>query len=90
MGVVLPAAIYGAGRQYAVNLVQPLTSKIPLGNYADEIVLGTAGYFMYKKGSGMIKSAGKAILTVEAASLGSQVVSGMTPSANTNAGYVYN
>jgi len=73
---ILPAALYGAGRQYAVNLATPITSMLPLGNYADEAVLGVAGYFMAKKGKGIIKDIGHSMLIVEAASVGSQLIGG--------------
>jgi hypothetical protein len=88
MGTILPAFVYGAARPALSSLVSPLTSKIPFGNYADELVLGLGGYFMAKKGSGMIRDAGKAILTVEAASLGAQTVgpmlNGMTATVSGN------
>lgn len=73
MQLIIPALAYGATRGYLSNMAAPLTSKIPLGTYADEAVFGTLGYFMAKKGKGMVKSAGKAILIVEAASLGNQL-----------------
>ena len=72
--VIIPAVIYGAGRQYLVNMARPLTSKIPLGNYADEAVFGVAGYMLAKKGKGIVKQLGLAALTIEAASLGNQLV----------------
>ena len=75
MKLIIPAAVYGAGRQYLSGLAQPLTSKIPLGEYADEAVFGVAGYLLAKKGKGMIRDIGKAMLIVEAASIGHQVAS---------------
>jgi hypothetical protein len=87
MKVVLAAAAYGAARGYISNAIKPLTDKVPLGNYADEVVFGTAGYFMAKKGKGIVKTAGQAILTVEAASLGSQVIGGMMQSNDSMGGY---
>jgi hypothetical protein len=78
--LIIPALAYGAGRGYLSNAIKPLTDKIPLGNYADEAVFGTVGYFMAKKGKGMVKSAGKAILIVEAASLGSQLMGSVADS----------
>jgi hypothetical protein len=74
--IVLPALAYGAGRQYLVNLAAPLTSMIPLGAYADEAVLGVGGYLLAKKGRGMLKNVGVAMLTIEAANLGSQLIGG--------------
>ena len=72
--VVIPAMAYGAGRGYLSNMLTPLTSKIPLGNYADEAVFGILGYLAAKKGKGIIKDVGTAVLTVESASLGSQLM----------------
>lgn len=69
---------WGALRNTVVAWAQPITSKIPLGNYADEVAFGTLGYFMAKKGSGMVRSAGKAMLTVEAASVGNQLAGQFT------------
>lgn len=85
--VILPAALYGAGRQYLVNLAQPLTSKIPLGAYADEAVLGVAGYFLAKKGKGFLKNVGISMLTIEAASLGSGLVGGMGGGSSGSGGW---
>lgn len=73
MKVIIPALVYGAVRSKAAEFATPITSKVPLGNYADEAVFGTVGYFMAKKGKGMVKNAGLAILTVEAASVGNQI-----------------
>lgn len=80
--VVVPALAYGAARQHISNLAQPLTSKIPLGSYADEAAFGLAGYFMAKKGRGMVRDIGVAMLTVEAASVGHQVINGMSGGSN--------
>ncbi len=82
MKIIIPAAIYGAGRQYLVNLAAPLTSKIPLGQYADEAVLGVAGYMLAKKGKGFLKNVGISMLTIEAASLGSGLIGGMGGGSN--------
>jgi len=84
--IVIPAAIYGAGRQYLVILAKPLTSMVPLGQYADEAVLGTAGYLLAKKGKGMLKNVGTAMLTIEAASLGAGLVGGSGGSSGGNGG----
>jgi len=78
---------YGAGRQTIVNLASPITSRIPLGQYADEAVLGAAGYFMAKKGRGVVKDLGMAMLTVEAASLGSQLIGGFTGGNNSGGAF---
>jgi len=78
MKVLLPAMAYGAARSYISTMAEPITSKIPLGGYADEALFGVAGYFLAKKGNGMVKNIGLAMLTVEAAAVGHQLASGMT------------
>jgi len=87
MKIVLPAAIYGAGRQYLVNLAAPVTSMVPLGAYADEAVLGIGGYLLAKKTRGMLRNIGVAMLTIEAASLGSQLIKG-SPVGGTSGGWI--
>lgn len=87
MKVILPAALYGAGRQYLVNLAQPVTSMIPMGEYADEAVLGIAGYLLAKKGRGFLKNIGVSMLTIEAASLGSGLIGGKM-GGSSNGGWV--
>lgn len=71
------AAVYGAARPKIEQWVAPVTSKLPvMGGYADEIALGTLGYFLAKGKIPMLKgkaarAAGKAMLTIEAARVGS-------------------
>lgn len=79
-----PAFLYGAVRNPLKSAAAPLTSKIPLGNYGDEAAFGLLGYFMAKKGSGFIHDTGKAILTVEVASVANQLVSPMIQGATTS------
>jgi hypothetical protein len=73
MTVVAPAFIYGAIRPMAKQYAAPITDKLPLGANSDEVAFGLLGYYMHKKGTGFIKNAGTAILTVEAASLGNNI-----------------
>lgn len=77
LNVMLPSAAYGALRGTISNAMQPLFSKIPLGGYADEAAFGLAGYFLAKKGRGMLKGLGYGMLAVESASVGNQAFSGM-------------
>jgi len=91
MNVIIPAAAYGAARGYLSNLAQPITSKIPLGNYADEALFGVLGYYLAKKNPMGLKNVGMAMLTVEAASLGNQLI-GSVGTSQTVSGvdsYVY-
>lgn len=89
MGTVLPAMAYGAGRQWLANAAQPITSKIPLGNYADEALFGVGGYFLAKKGKGIVRNIGKAMLIVEAASVGNQLVGNMGAAAPSSSQTIY-
>jgi hypothetical protein len=72
--VILPAMAYGAGRNWLTQIATPITSKIPLGNYADEVAFGLLGYYIAKKNPMGLKNVGLAILTVESASVGNQLV----------------
>jgi len=76
MNVILASAAYGGCRAYLSNLISPITSKLgALGGYSDELVLGAAGYYIAKgKVKFIPKSLGLAALTIEAASVGNQLV----------------
>jgi len=73
--IILPAMIYGAGRKYLSDMASPITTKVAgvAGNYADELVFGLAGWYIAKKNLFGMKKVGMAMLTVEAASVGSQL-----------------
>lgn len=62
----LPILAFGYGiiRTPIANAIQPLTSKLPLGEYSDEVGLALAGYFMSKQ-SGMLGKLGDNMLTIE-------------------------
>lgn len=77
MNVVLPSFVWGAVRPKAKEIASPVTNMLPLGDNSDEVAFGLLGYFMHKKGTGFVKNMGTAILTVEAASLGNNIVSPM-------------
>lgn len=70
------AMIYGGLRGYTSDLLKPLTSKIPLGSIADELVMGVANYFIAKNTSGMIKNIALKGLTIENARLGEAIATG--------------
>lgn len=79
--VGVAAAAYGAFRSKIEALIQPVTSKLPIGGqYVDELALGTLGYFAAKGKLGnnkYIKSLGKAMFIVEATRIGSGIGQGM-------------
>jgi len=78
------AAVYGAMRPKLEQWIQPLTSKIPFaGNYVDEVALGGLGYLIAKGKVPMLKgktarAAGKAMLIIEAARVGSGISQGIS------------
>lgn len=76
------AAVYGGLRQRIETWIAPVTSKVPLGGYSDEILLGTLGYFMAKGKIPVVngkvgKSIGKAVMIIEAARIGSGIAGQM-------------
>jgi hypothetical protein len=76
-GMILPAMVYGAVREKVSDALQPVTSKVPFGGIADELVLGAAAFFLNKKSNNkMVKDFARAALTVETARLGEFLVSG--------------
>jgi len=70
------AMIYGGARGYISNMLQPLTSKIPLGSIADEVIMGGACYLVAKNTSGLIKDVALKGLIIENARLGEAVATG--------------
>lgn len=82
MGVVIGGVAYGAGRQYVSNLIAPLTSKIPLGQYADNVGMGllswalATGKIPLLNKIPMSRDIGKAGLAIEAAFAGQELMGG--------------
>jgi len=78
-GKAAAAMLYGAMRAKTSNLIAPYTSKLPLGNVADEvgmIVVSMLGKkYLFKK-SGVLRDALSAGQTIELARIGDAAVSG--------------
>lgn len=75
-GFLVGAGVYGAVREKASNMLTPLTSKVPLGNVADEVVMGAINYFGAKNTSGVVREIFKAGMTIEAARIGETIANG--------------
>ena len=79
MAKMLSAAGYGAIRARTSNLISPYTSKLPLGNIADEVgmmALAVAGKkFLFKK-AGLARDVLSAGQIIEMARIGDAAVSG--------------
>lgn len=94
MNVMLPSFAYGGIRQTAKNYAAPLTGMLPFGENNDEVAFGLAGYFLMKNTNGFVHDFGRAMLTVESASLGHNIVNpmlqGMTGQTQSTSSIVYN
>lgn len=96
LGLILGAAIYGAGREWTSQKLAPLTRPIAgiAGQYADEVVMGGLGYLLMKGKIpflGKFKLArdiGKAALIIESARIGSGVGGGLLQGATTGSGQI--
>jgi hypothetical protein len=91
----LPGFIYGGVRQTAKDYASGMTGMLPFGQNNDEVAFGAIGYLLAKNTSGFTSNFGKAMLTVEAASLGHNIVNPMLQgvmgnSATVSTGGVYN
>lgn len=77
--------IYGLARGKVANLISPLTSKIPMGQYADELGLGILNYYIAKGKIKMIpKNIGLAGLAIESFVVGQDIGSGNFSLSNNN------
>jgi len=73
--LILPSAIYGGTRQFISNSLSRWTAKIPLGRFADELVLGSLAYYGSKKlKSKFWKNYARSALVVESARVGQGVI----------------
>ena len=80
---LLAAGAYGAARGFIANKLQPLTSKIPLGSYADNIgmIALLLGLKKFVKNPLISQFADKGLI-VEGALIGSEIVTTGLPSTN--------
>lgn len=85
MGILVGGAVYGAGREWASNQLQPVLSKLPGGDLADELGMATLAYFVAKGKVPIVnkipysKEIGRAGLTIEAARVGAYLGSKYMP-----------
>jgi hypothetical protein len=75
MNNFLAAAVYGGARGYLSNMVAPVTAKIPMGNYADNVAMIGLNYVAKRFiPIPMVKQAAKTGLLIEAAMVGAELV----------------
>lgn len=103
LGMVLAGMAYGASREWVSQKIEPLTSKLPGGYLADNVVLGATGYLLYKgkipflNKYAVTREVGKAMVYVESALAGVDIkqkamTGGMTataPNTSQNGGIVF-
>jgi len=89
--VILGGMGYGAGREYVSQLIEPITSKIPiLGNLADELGMGVLSYYMAKGKipiigkNKIVKEIGRAGLYIESARTGDYLLNSFMPKQTNN------
>ncbi len=81
LNIAISAAAYGAFRN-KIHYYIPNTG-LP---YSDSLISGAVGYYLSKKG-GWMKSAGIAILAVEAAAVGSTLMDGSKAPVSTGSAF---
>jgi hypothetical protein len=81
--ILIGGAAYGAIREPMVSNVMKWSGNFA-GDWTDEVIGFGASYLAYTKGSGYIRSAGRAGLTIEAARLGKALSSGMLTGTSSN------
>lgn len=84
---IIPSMLYGAVRAPISNALGGITSKIPLANVGDELVMGAIGWYAAKKGKGILKDVGYGALVVESARVGEAISTGglnLTNSSSSN------
>jgi len=87
-GQAVGAMAYGAIRERMSMALDPVTQRVPFGQYADEAVMITANYLVasgkvpFVNRVPMIKQIAKAGLMIEAARLGEQITRGFLSTNN--------
>lgn len=81
------SALYGFGRSKLSALSAQYIPSFA-GQYTDEVVLGTLGWYLSKKG-GMIGALGKSALIIESASIGNQLGSSLMGTSTVNNSQFY-
>lgn len=87
-GLIVGAAVYGAGREWASDKLQPLLSKIPAGDLADEVGMGLLSYAVATGKIPLVnklpysREIGRAGLTIEAARAGAYLGGRFLPTSS--------
>ena len=75
---IIGGVVYGSVRAKMSSMIAPITAKIPMGAYADEVGMAVFSYLVAKKVSNpTIRSIARAGLVIESAKIGQMITSGM-------------
>ena len=79
------AMIYGAGRSYLSNLINPLTEKLPLGQFSDEGAMLLVNYIGVKFApKGILKNVFKKGMIIENSLIGAGLIGMFNNNTNTS------
>jgi len=97
-GKIAAPIVYGMLRSKTSTMLEPYTSKIPLGNISDEVGMFLVSHFAKKfvfKRAGIVREALTVGQGVELARIGDAIINGqislggLTASATSSNGYVF-
>jgi len=88
MNVMLAGAIYGAARPFAAKMLPDMFSAGPIDS--DNVIIGAAGFYGMKKGSGLVKALGAVALGSEAGIVASRLTSGVAQDISSAGTDAYN
>jgi len=84
ISVIVGGILYGASRKYISDKLSPITAKVPMGAYSDNVVMAGVSYGAMKYGKKLpfgsyISEAGKVGLGVESALAGADLTTQFVP-----------
>ena len=87
--ILIGGAVYGFARNKVSSWLRGMVGG-QLGNVSDEMLMGVVAYFAAKKGSGIVRDAGKAGLAIEASRFATNFNLGgtQTQTSNTSGGVI--
>lgn len=91
--IIVGGAAYGAGRAWIADKVSPYTSKLPLGNIADEVGMGVLLIVAKKLNKGRmpwLNHIANGGLAVESARIGEAIASGSVGMGSSSSGNLVN
>ena len=88
INVLLAGAVYGAARPFAAKILPDMFSFGPVDS--DNVIIGAAGFYAMKKGTGFMRALGAIALASEASIIAARLSSPIAQNTATNSSAVYN